>query len=287
MTRTDRGVRLTGWMWVQWLIMLMVVLCALGGLGFAAEPKRLRLATTTSTENSGLLAYLLPSFEAHVGARVDVIAVGTGRALKLGEHGDVDVLLVHAPKAEQAFVQAGFGVARQPVMANDFVLLGPPDDPAKVRGQPDAAHAWRQIAAHHAVFISRGDASGTYIKEQALWKHAGVQPQGERWYLEIGQGMGAALLIANDKHAYTLADRGTYIAYRGKLNLKIVHEGDPRYANPYSVIAVNPRRHPHVQHALALTFIEWLTSAEGQQRIGSYRRHGQVLFYPPAVPSVQ
>lgn len=267
----------------QWMIWCVIAaLCLITGIATASET-RLRLATTTSTENSGLLQHLLPVFEQRYRARVDVIALGTGRALKLGENGDVDAVLVHAPQAEDAFVQAGYGVYRQLVMANDFVLLGPSDDPAQVRGQPSAAEAMRHIASRQAVFISRGDESGTHKKEQALWRQAGITPAGRRWYLEVGQGMGAALQVAHDKGAYTLSDRGTFLSYRQRLSVQILHEGDPIYDNPYSAIAVNPKRHAHVAHELAVAFIEWLISAKGQQHIGRYRKHGQVLFHPRAV----
>lgn len=264
--------------WVGWWV--VTALCLL--MSVTAAQTRLRLATTTSTENSGLLQHLLPVFEQRHQARVDVIAVGTGRALKLGENGDVDVVLVHAPRAEDAFVEAGFGVYRRRVMANDFVLLGPLEDPAQAGGQSSAAEAMRHIASHQAVFISRGDESGTHKKEQTLWQRANITPSGQRWYLEVGQGMGATLQIAHDKGAYTLTDRGTYLSYRQRLGLQIVHEGDPIYDNPYSVIAINPQRHAHIAHKLAVTFIEWLISAEGQQLIGNYRQHGQVLFHPRA-----
>jgi len=273
--------RLQRWWWVSgWMIAALTL-----NTGIATAQDRLRLATTTSTENSGLLQHLLPVFEKGFKARVDVIAVGTGRALKLGENGDVDVVLVHAPKAEDAFVEAGFGVHRRLIMANDFVLLGPPDDPAQVRGQPHAVDAMRQIASHKAVFVSRGDDSGTHKKEQWLWQRAGIVPSGQPWYLEVGQGMGATLQIAHDKRAYTLTDRGTSLTYRQRLALQIVHERDPAYDNPYSAIAVNPQRHAHVAHKLAVAFIDWLISAEGQDLIGSYRKHDQVLFYPRAVHS--
>ena len=263
-----------------WMALFMVLVAEP-----ASAQMRLRLATTTSTDNSGLLGALLPVFEQRFTVRVDVIAVGTGRALRLGQNGDVDVVLVHAPSAEDAFVRAGYGVHRHAVMANDFVVLGPPGDPAAVGGQPNAAQAWRRIAQQQSPFVSRGDDSGTHQKERTLWQHAGLDPHDQSWYLEVGQGMGATLQIANDKLAYTLADRGTYLSYRRHLVLQVVHEGDPLYANPYSVIAVNPQRHPHVQYDLAMTFINWLTSADGQRRIGSYRREGQVLFHPLAVTS--
>ncbi len=269
------------WWWMSgWVIAALAL-----SVGLVAAQTRLRLATTTSTENSGLLQYLLPGFEQRFQVRVDVIAVGTGRALKLGENGDVDVVLVHAPQAEEAFVQAGFGVHRRLIMANDFVLLGPPDDPAQVRGQPHALDAMRHIASHQAVFVSRGDESGTHKKEQWLWQRADIVPSGQRWYLEVGQGMGATLQIAHDKQAYTLTDRGTYLTYRQRLALQIVHERDPVYDNPYRAIAVNPQRHAHVAYELAVALIDWLTSVEGQQRIGSYRKHDQVLFHPRAMNS--
>ena len=268
-----------------WRVSGWVIIALAMSIGIAAAQTRLRLATTTSTENSGLLQHVLPVFEQRFQVRVDVIAVGTGRALKLGENGDVDVVLVHAPQAEDAFVQAGFGVHRRLIMANDFVLLGPLDDPAQVRGQPHAADAMRQIASHQAIFVSRGDESGTHKKEQWLWQRAGTVPSGQRWYLEVGQGMGATLQIAHDKQAYTLTDRGTYLTYRRRLALQIVHERDSVYDNPYSAIAVNPKRHAHVAHELAIVFIDWLISIEGQQRIGSYRKHDQVLFHPRAVNS--
>lgn len=266
-----------------WSMMLMVLIHSFAGTAVGGQA-RLRLATTTSTENSGLLAQLLPPFEKRFGIHLDVIAVGTGRALKLGENGDVDVVLVHAPNAEEAFVQSGFGVNRRAVMYNDFVLLGPLNDPVGVRGQSSAMQALRQVAARQVMFISRGDNSGTHQKERELWQHAGISAQEQPWYLEVGQGMGATLQIASDKQAYTLTDRGTYLAYRSKLDLRIVHADDPLYRNPYSVIAVNPQQHRHVQYVLAMAFIGWLTSAEGQQLIGSYRRHDQVLFRPLAIP---
>ncbi|PON16576.1 tungsten ABC transporter substrate-binding protein [Candidatus Entotheonella serta] len=273
--RWQRGWLVIGWVMIVWVL----------GTGMISAQTRLRLATTTSTENSGLLQHLLPIFEQRFEVKVDVIAVGTGRALKLGENGDVDVVLVHAPQAEDAFVQAGFGVHRRLIMANDFVLLGPPDDPAQVHGQPTAAAAIRQIASQQALFVSRGDDSGTNKKERWLWQRAGIEPSGQRWYLEVGQGMGATLQIAHDKLAYTLTDRGTFLTYRQRLALHIVHERDPGYDNPYSAIAVNPQRHAHVAHELAVAFINWLISIEGQQLIGNYRKHDQVLFYPRATNS--
>ncbi len=250
----------------------------------ALGEERLRMATTTSTENSGLLAVLHPPFEQSNGVRVDVIAVGTGKALRLAENADVDVVFVHAPAAEKEFVDAGHGVERTAVMHNDFVVLGPADDPAAARAAGTAADALRRIAARGATFVSRGDDSGTHKKELALWKAAGLSPEG-KWYLSVGQGMGAVLTIASDKNAYTFSDRGTYLAYRDKMDLVVVSEGDPALFNPYHVIAVNPARHPHVKYALAKKYIEYLTSTEGQKIIADYRVLGEPLFHPDAVGS--
>ena len=253
------------------------------GAGCSGErgPKRLRLATTTSTENSGLLAVLLPPFEQAHGVTVDVIAVGTGKALKLGENGDVDVVLVHARAAEDAFVAKGFGVGRRDVMHNDFVVVGPESDPAGLRDAKSAAEALKLLASAEAAFVSRGDDSGTHKKELELWKAAGVRPTG-KWYLSTGQAMGAVLRIADEKRAYALTDRGTYLAYAGKIQLAVVFEGDPALFNPYGVIAVNPAKHPGVQHALARKLIDYLTGAEGQRIIARYKRNGKQLFFPDA-----
>lgn len=251
--------------------------------GLAHATERLRLATTTSTDNSGLLKAIDPPFEQARGVVVDVIAVGTGKALKLAENGDVDVVLVHAPAAEKAFVDAGFGIERQAVMHNDFVLIGPADDPAGVKGAGTAAEALGRIAAAGATFVSRGDESGTHKKEKALWAKAGIAPKGA-WYLSVGQGMGAVLQIADDKQAYTLTDRGTYLAYRRKLSLPILEEGDPALYNPYHVILVNPARQPAAKVDLARRYAAYLTGPEGQGRIGAFTVDGQVLFHPDVLP---
>jgi tungstate transport system substrate-binding protein len=265
---------------------IIVSLCLLAchaSLAQAAESqtKVLRLATTTSTENSGLLRDILPLFEAKSGYQVHVIAVGTGKALKLGQNGDVDVVLVHAPAAEAAFVKAGYGVDRHAVMYNDFVILGPANDPAGVRKSSSAADAMRRIATQQSVFVSRGDDSGTNKKERKLWQAAGVKPAGD-WYREAGQGMGKVLQISGELSAYTLTDRGTWLAFSNKLPLQIVFEGDPALFNPYGVIAVNPKRYPDINYAGATTFINWLTSAQGQARIGAFRVAGKQLFIPNA-----
>ena len=246
-----------------------------GGRGTA----RLRLATTTSTENSGLLEVLIPPFEEAFGFRVDVIAVGTGKALRLAERGDVDLVLVHAPAAEEAFVEAGFGLERRPVMYNDFVILGPTEDPARVAESRSAAAAFARIARARAPFVSRGDDSGTHKKERALWQRAGIQPAGP-WYLDAGQGMAATLTMAYEKQAYTLTDRGTYLALRDILDLVVLYQGDPELLNPYHVIVVNPARHPHVRAREARTLAAWLTSPQAQGIIAGFRNRGEVLFHP-------
>jgi tungstate transport system substrate-binding protein len=246
------------------------------------QAESIKMATTTSTDNSGLLAELLPAFKEKTGIEVKVIAVGTGAAIKLGENGDVDVILVHARAAEDKFVADGFGVNRRDVMHNDFIIVGPGEDPAGVKGMKDVAEALKKLAGSGGSFVSRGDDSGTHKKELSLWEAAGIQPSGE-WYMSAGQGMGAVLNIANEKRAYTITDRGTYIAYKGKIDLPILVEGDKRLFNPYGVIAVNPRKHAHVKYDEVMKFIEWLTSEEGQKLIGGFKKDGEVLFYPDAL----
>jgi tungstate transport system substrate-binding protein len=247
-----------------------------------AAARTIKLATTTSTDNSGLLAELLPPFRAKYGVEVQVIAVGTGKAIKHGENGDVDVILVHARGAEDRFMEAGFGVNRRDVMHNDFVVLGPASDPAGIKGLGDVAEALQKLALAKSYFVSRGDDSGTHKKEMTLWSAAGIEPGGN-WYLPAGQGMGAVLTIANEKGAYTMTDRGTYLAFRDKLQLQVLVEGDKRLFNPYGVIAVNPAKHGHVNYVDALTFIGWLTSPEGQGIIGGFEKGGEALFTPDAI----
>ncbi len=244
-----------------------------------AENPRLRLATTTSTENSGLLEWLHPLFETDSRAVIDVIAVGTGKALKLGTNGDVDVVLVHAELAEKEFVRNGYGVARFPVMHNDFVIIGPENDPAHIKNLDSVYQALKKIATKGNVFISRGDDSGTHKKEQRLWEKISITPMGN-WYISSGQGMGAVILMANEKLAYTLADRGTFLAFKDKIDLKVLFEGDPPLHNPYHVIAVSPDKHPHIQYHLAQQYIDFLTSQKGQQRIAEFTIKNQPLFYP-------
>jgi len=256
---------------------LCVVLLVLAAMPAAAE-ERLRMSTTTSTENSGLLAVLLPPFEKRYGCKVDVVAVGTGKALKLGEAGDVDVVFVHARALEDKFVAAGYGIDRRDVMYNDFVVLGPPDDPAGAGKTGSAPDAFRAIAAREIPFVSRGDESGTHQKEKEIWAAAGIAPKGG-WYIEAGQGMGEVITMATQKRGYTLSDRGTYIAFRKKTDLVVVRQGDKNLRNPYGIIAVNPKRHPHVKYALATKLIEFVTGPEGRALIAGYKVGGEPLFF--------
>ena len=241
----------------------------------------LRLSTTTSTENSGLLDYLLPAFEAESGLKVQVIAVGTGKALELAKNGDVDVTLVHARLSEDRFVMDGHGVQRRDVMYNDFIIVGPESDPAGIAGMKDVVAALKRIADANARFISRGDNSGTDQMEQAYWKEAGAKPSGSS-YISAGLGMGQVLTMAQEMQAYTLSDRATYVAYRAKTGLSIAVEGDEKMFNPYGIIAVNPARHPDVNYKGAMRLIHWITSPAGQQRISDFRLDGQQLFFPVA-----
>ena len=247
-----------------------------------ASPTHLKLATTTSTENSGLLEVLLPPFEEKYGIKVDVIAVGTGKALKLGENGDVDIVLVHDQSAEEKFLLEGYGVNRREVMYNDFIILGPPDDPADIKEEKNAISVFKKIFQQKVYFISRGDDSGTDIKEKSIWQYTGIKPQG-KWYLEVGQGMGVALQIADEKLGYILCDRGTFLAYKNKIDLVILFQGDPLLFNPYGVIAVNPDNYSQVKYLEAMQLIAWLTSIEGQKIISEYKIDGEPLFYPMAI----
>ena len=245
---------------------------------FAAD-NVLRLATTTSTDNSGLLHVLLPPFEKATGIQVHVIAVGTGKALRMGRDGDVDVVLVHAPDAEERFVASGFGVDRRPVMHNDFVLVGPASDPAGIKGTDDAGAALARIRQAEQIFVSRGDDSGTHKKELSLWRKAGVDPDYPQ-YRAAGQGMGKVLQMANELQAYTLTDRGTWLAYQGGLDLQVLTQGDPALFNPYSVISVNPERHPRVNFQGAQAFSDWLTAPATCKLVQSYQVEGEQLFTP-------
>jgi tungstate transport system substrate-binding protein len=246
----------------------------------------LRLATTTSTANSGLMDYLLPEFTKKTAIEVQIIAVGTGKALRLGQEGDVDIVLVHARRAEQAFIDAGFGVERFDVMYNDFILVGPPDDPAQISASHSVTEVLKKIRNSKSAFISRGDDSGTHKKELSLWQKTGFIPQGD-WYKSVGQGMGKVIQIANELGAYTMTDRGTWLAYQSKSNLALLYQGDPPLFNPYGIIAVNPMRHVHVNYKGAENFISWITSKNGQRLIGDFTVKDEQLFIPNANQSGQ
>ncbi len=287
---------------------LMMVCC---GPVWGGE-KVLKMSTTTSTQSSGLLDILLPAFEKDEGIKIKVIAKGTGAAIRDGVDGNVDVIFVHAKAREQKFVSDGYGTERFAVMHNDFVILGPVSDPAGIKGMTDATGALKKIAAAKTHFISRGDDSGTHTKEQNLWLATGLQlveqsqaiikkgkkkevvsskpADSDGWYFSIGQGMGKTLTFADEKQAYVLVDRGTYIKYKfGKtpgIDLEVLCEGDELLANPYGIIPVNPKKHAHIQYDLAMKFASWITSAHGQKLINDYRLEGKQLFYPDAIHMV-
>lgn len=261
---------------------LLLVMAFFMSGALQADPNIIRLATTTSTENSGLLGVILPAFEKNMGYKVQVIAVGTGKALRMGQDGDVDVVLVHAPAAEEKFVADGHGVNRRSVMYNDFVIVGPKDDPAGIRGAQDASSALKRIMEKRIAFISRGDDSGTHKKEQELWKAAGITPNGA-WYRAVGQGMEETLLMAGEMSGYTLADRGTWLAIKDKLPLEVLVQGDPRLFNPYGIIAVNPARYPDANYFGAMQLIAWITSVPGQHLIREFKIAGESLFIPTAI----
>lgn len=292
------------WSGLAWLAIAVMVSPVQGAA------RTLKMSTTTSTQSSGLLEVLLPVFEKDSGIIVKVIAKGTGAALRDGMDGNVDLIMVHALERELQFVSQGYGTKRYSVMHNDFILVGPPSDPAAIKGMRQASEMLAKIAASRALFVSRGDDSGTHTKEQELWRLAAVplitktelltrkgkelpvtfsQPAAAAgWYLSIGQGMGKTLNFADEKKAYTLADRGTFLKYKlgsePPIALEIVGEGDAALANPYGVIPVNPAQHPHVKYEEARTFAEWLVSAKGQKVIGDYQLLGQPLFFPDALP---
>lgn len=270
-------------------LVLGVALAAwcLGGHPAAAHDRSIVVASTTSTQDSGLFGHILPLFKAKSGIDVRVVAQGTGQALDTARRGDADVVFVHAKPQEEKFVADGFGVKRFDVMYNDFVLIGPRSDPARVKGGKDVLAALKAIEAAGAPFVSRGDRSGTHAAELALWKAAGLDPAGAKpaWYREIGQGMGAALNTAGAMGAYVLSDRGTWISFKNKGGLEISVEGDQRLFNQYGVILVNPAKHPAVKKVLGQQFIDWIISAEGQNAIRDYRIEGQQLFFPNAAPA--
>jgi tungstate transport system substrate-binding protein len=262
---------------------LIIMVCA---TSLQAET-RIRCASTTSTQNSGLFDYILPIFEKKTGIKLDVVAVGTGASIEIGKRGDADVVLVHAKELELKAVADGFFVDRHDIMYNDFVIIGPANDPLKIKGMKSAPEALRKIAEGTFPFVSRGDKSGTHTKELSLWTKTGIDPKGKSWYLEVGQGMEKTQRIANEKRAYTLTDRGTWLATKDKdkLEMVIVLEGDPLLFNQYGVMAVNPAKHKHVKYQEALQFINWLISKEGQQVVGSFKdKNGNPLFIPNAAP---
>lgn len=264
--------------------LLMLVLSVFIVSSASAET-RIRCASTTSTQNSGLFDYILPIFEKKTGIKVDVVAVGTGAAIEIGKRGDADVVFVHAKEQELKAVQEGYFVNRHDVMYNDFVIIGPANDPLKIKGTKSAIEAFKKIAENKHPFVSRGDKSGTHTKELSIWKKLGIEPKGQKWYLEVGQGMEKTQRIANEKRAYTLTDRGTWLATKDKdkLDMIIVLEGDPILFNQYGVMAVNPQRHKHVKYKEAMDFINWLISKEGQHTIASFKdKHGNQLFIPDA-----
>ena len=249
-----------------------------------AQQKFITVASTTSTEQSGLFGYLLPIYEKETGVQVRVVAVGTGQALDIGRRGDADVVFVHAKSAEEKFLAEGQSVKRYPVMYNDFVLIGPKSDPAKIGGTKDITAAMRKIEESKAPFVSRGDRSGTHMAELALWKDSGIDIDKSKgpWYRDTGQGMGPALNSAASMNAYILADRGTWLSFKNRGDLVILVEGDKRLFNQYGVMLVNPEKHPNVKKDLGQQFIDWLISPAGQKAIADYKINGEQLFYPNA-----
>jgi tungstate transport system substrate-binding protein len=265
-------------------MILRFLVLAVFALPAQAQQKYITVASTTSTEQSGLFKHLLPIFEKKTGIAVRVVALGTGQSLDMGKRGDADVVFVHARPLEEKFVAEGYGVKRYEVMYNDFVLIGPKSDPAKVAGTKDIVAAFQKIKAAQAPFVSRGDKSGTHFAELELWKTAGVDMAKEkgRWYRETGSGMGPALNSAAGMNAYILADRGTWLSFKNRGDLFIAVEGDKRLFNQYGVILVNPARHAHVKKEMGQTFIEWIVSREGQSAIAAYTINGEQLFFPNA-----
>ena len=265
-----------------------LLIAAAAGLAFAgsayAQDKSIVVASTTSTQDSGMFGHILPMFKARTGIDVKVVAQGTGQALDTARRGDADVVFVHAKSAEEKFLAEGFGVKRYPVMYNDFVLIGPKGDPAGIKGSKDIVAALGAIRAKGADFISRGDKSGTHLAELNLWKVAGIDIAKDKgpWYKEIGQGMGAALNTASASNAYVLADRGTWLSLKNRGDLVIAVEGDKRLFNQYGVMLVNPEKHPSVKKDLGQQLIDWLVSSEGQRAVADYKINGEQLFYPNA-----
>ena len=263
---------------------LVALVLALSSFAGQAQQRYITVASTTSTEQSGLFGYLLPIFEKKAGIQVRVVALGTGQALDVARRGDADVVFVHAKSAEEKFLAEGHGVKRFPVMYNDFVLIGPKSDPAGIAGGRDILKALKQIQGKQAPFVSRGDRSGTHMAELALWKAADIDLEKSKgpWYRDTGQGMGPALNTASAMDAYLLADRGTWLAFKNRGDLTVLVEGDQRLFNQYGVMLVNPARHPGVKKELGQAFVDWVVSPEGQKAIAGYQINGQQLFFPDA-----
>jgi len=263
------------------VIFCLILFCT----GVAFGETKIRCASTTSTQNSGFFEYILPIFEKKTGIRIDVVAVGTGAAIEIGKRGDADFVFVHAKEDELKAVEEGWFVNRHDVMYNDFVIIAPPDDPAKIRGLTSVEQAFRKIAETSSVFVSRGDKSGTHTKELSIWKKTGITPAGQKWYLEVGQGMEKTQRIANEKSGYTLTDRGTWLATKDKdkLEMTVVLEGDPILFNQYGIMAVNPEKYKTANNQEAMQFINWMISKEGQEVIAAFKdKNGNALFIPNA-----
>jgi tungstate transport system substrate-binding protein len=266
------------------VLLTLIMLVVLTSTALADQP-RIRCASTTSTQNSGFFDYILPIFEKKTGIKIDVVAVGTGAAIEIGKRGDADVVFVHAKEQELKAVEEGFFLNRHDVMYNDFVIIGPSNDPAKIKGMKSATDAFKKIAQSGSLFVSRGDKSGTNTKELSLWKKAGIEPAGQKWYLEVGQGMEKTQRIADEKRAYTLTDRGTWLATRDKdkLDMAVVFEGDPALFNQYGVMAVNPEKNKQVKFKEAMEFVNWIVSKDGQDAVAAFKdKNGNALFIPNA-----
>jgi len=266
---------------------ILLIMSLIGSLFIAANvaaETRIKCASTTSTQNSGLFDYLLPIFEQKTGIKVDLVAVGTGAAIEIGKRGDADVVMVHAKELELKAVEEGWFKDRHDLMYNDFVIIGPTDDPLQIKGMKSAVEAFKKIGSQDKVpFVSRGDKSGTHTMELGIWKKTGLDPKDQKWYLEVGQGMEKTQRIANEKRAYTLTDRGTWLATKDKLEMVVVLEGDPALFNQYGVMAVNPEKHQQVKYKEAMAFVDWLISPEGQKAIGDFKdKNGNQLFIPNA-----
>lgn len=267
-----------------WNKLLPVIFAFMSAFPIHAAEKFITLASTTSTQASGFFDYYLPFFKSKTGIEVRVVAVGTGQALKLGKSGDADVLLIHDKIGEQAFIREGYGVDRREIMYNDFIIVGPKDDPSGISMINDAVIALKKIAHSNALFVSRGDDSGTHRKELRLWKEVGIDPEisGHTWYKQAGSGMGAVLNIASSMNAYTISDRATWLNFANRGNLDILVEGDPPLFNQYALMLVNPERNTHIKQEEAAVFMDWMTSKEGQRIIAEFKLGGKVLFHPNA-----